>query len=146
MLVRDILKSKQRGTITIDRGASLYEAMNLLIAHKISCLPVVLGDNQLEGIISDKDIFRSIHKDPTGFTDLTVADAMTTNVIVGLAGDSLHYIASIMTNNRIRHIPIVEDRRLVGLVSVGDVVKTQMESVEVENRYLKQYISGDYPA
>jgi len=146
MLVRDILKSKQRGIVTVSRDASVGEAMDLMISHRISCLPVAYGDYELEGIISDKDIFRSIHKNPNGFTTLKVADLMTVNVIVGLADDDVSYIAGIMTNNRIRHVPIVDNRRVVGLVSIGDVAKTQMESVEVENRYLKQYISGDYPA
>jgi len=59
--------------------------------------------------------------------------------------DEVSYIAGVMTNNRIRHVPIVENKQLAGLVSVGDVVKTQMENIQIENRYLKQYIDGSYP-
>jgi len=146
MLVKDVLKLKQRDTVTAHRRMSVREAMDLLIANKISCLPVVHDSQELEGIISDKDIFRHIHRNPKDFAASTVGDLMTTDVIVGLADDDLGYIAGIMTNNRIRHVPIVDNSRLIGLVSVGDVVKTQMESIKIENRYLKQYIGGDYPA
>jgi CBS domain-containing protein len=146
MLVKDVLNLKQRETTTIHKDASVRDAMDLLISNRISCLPVVHDDNQLEGIISDKDIFRHVHDNPDSFTNCAVGKLMTTKVIVGLAEDELSYIAGIMTNNRVRHIPIVADSKLIGLVSVGDVVKTQMESIKIENRYLKQYIGGDYPA
>lgn len=145
MLVKDIVKSKHRKTITIRPDASVPEAMELLISNEISCLPVVGHGDELIGIISDKDIFKKVNADPKGFADASVEDLMSADVIVGLMQDDIHYIAGIMTKNRIRHVPIVEDRKLVGLVSVGDIVKTQMESIEIENRYLKLYIDGTYP-
>jgi len=146
MQVKDILKTKDRDVVTASAGTPVPEAMKALISNKISCLPVVSDDRELKGIISDKDIFRKIHEDPEGFRDSTVGDLMTRDVIVGLLEDEIAYIAGVMTNNRIRHVPIVENSKLKGLVSVGDIVKTQMEKIEIENRYLKQYIGGDYPA
>ncbi len=146
MQVKDILEAKKHEVITAARETTVPDAMELLISNKISCLPVVGSGDQLMGIISDKDIFSEARKDPTGFTGLAVSDLMTENVIVGLEDDEIAYIAGIMTNNRIRHVPIVREKKLIGLVSVGDVVKTQMESMQIENRYLKQYIGGDYPA
>lgn len=145
MRVKDILKAKDRELISARKETSVPEAMKLLISNKISCLPVLDGDHELVGIISDKDIFYRIHVDPDGFSKATVGDLMTEDVLVGLLEDEVSYIAGIMTNNRIRHVPIVDERRLVGLVSVGDVVKTQIEQVQIENRHLKQYIGGDYP-
>ncbi|RKX22294.1 MAG: hypothetical protein DRP45_11490, partial [Candidatus Zixiibacteriota bacterium] len=112
--------------------------------NTVSCLPV-LADNELCGIISDKDIFKKAHGDPTGFTGVTVGDIMTVDLIVGLADDDIGYIAGVMTKNHIRHIPIVEGRNLVGLISVGDIVKTSMQKIEIENRFLKEYIDGSYP-
>jgi CBS-domain-containing membrane protein len=145
MQVKDILKSKGRDTITTSPDTKIRQAMELLIDNQISCLPVVGENGALQGIISDKDIFRMAFQDPEGLTEATVGELMTTNVIIGLPEDEVGYIAGVMTNNRIRHIPIVEQRRLVGLISVGDVVKTQMENIKVENRYLWQYIEGSYP-
>ena len=146
MQVKDILKSKNREVVTATTGTSVPEAMKALISNKISCLPVVSEQNELQGIISDKDIFKKVHEDPEGFCDCKVGELMSTELIVGLMEDEIAYIAGVMTNNRIRHVPIVEDSQLKGLVSVGDIVKTQMEHIKVENRYLKQYIAGDYPA
>ena len=146
MTVQEILKAKNREVITATREMSVKEAMNLLISNKVSCLPVLSADNQLEGILSDKDIFHHAHREPGRFTEATVGELMTEDVLVGIPGDEVSYIAAVMTNNRIRHIPIVDAKQLVGLVSVGDVVKTQMELVVAENRHLKQYIAGDYPA
>lgn len=145
MKVRDILKTKGREVITIEPSAGVTEAMRLLISRKISCLPVLNESGELLGIISDKDIFKRVYDDPENFVAAQVGELMSTNLIVGIPGDDIMYIAGIMTNNKIRHVPIVEDRRLVGLVSVGDVVKTQMEHINIENRYLKQYIDGTYP-
>jgi CBS domain-containing protein len=146
MQVKDILRTKDRDVLTATTATPVPEAMKLLISHKISCLPVVSDNNELEGIISDKDIFRKVHEDPEGFRNSTVGELMSRDLIVGLMDDEVSYIANIMTNNRIRHVPILEDSKLKGLVSIGDIVKTQMEKIAVENRYLKQYIAGDYPA
>lgn len=146
MTVRDLLNTKQRKVITCKPSTSILQAMEFLINNRISCLPVLNDDNELVGILSDKDIFHCVHDDCAGFSEMTVGNIMTTNVIVGLETDEIGYIAGIMTNNRIRHVPIVEDARLVGLLSTGDIVKTQMTNMYIENRYLWQYINGTYPA
>jgi len=145
MRVKDILKTKGRETITTTEATPVYDAMCLLVEHKISCLPVVNTKHSLVGIISDKDIFHRVHKDPNNFREATVGELMSTDVIVGVRDDDVAYIAGVMTNNRIRHVPIVENDKLIGLISVGDVVKTQMEHIQIENRYLKQFIDGNYP-
>ena len=146
MKVRDILKSKTHSEVfTTDPNMLLSEAMALLINKRISCLPVIGQSSKLDGIISDKDIFRCVHEHPADFGSHRVSSAMSTNLIVGIEDDDLDYVASLMTNNRIRHIPIVDHDKLVGLVSVGDIVKAQIEDMQVENRYLKQYILGNYP-
>jgi CBS domain-containing protein len=145
MQVKDFMKDNPRQIVTARETTPIPEAMALLIDNKISCLPVV-GDNlRLIGIISDKDIFRAAHKDPGGFTGASVADFMTSDLIVGLADDNCDYIAGIMTKNRIRHVPIVDQDRLVGLVSLGDIVKSRLTTVEIENRYLRRYINDKYP-
>jgi len=146
MRVQDVLKDKDKTTITVTAETPVVEAMGRLIANKISCLPVVDEKDQLVGIVSDKDIFRTVHENLDDFKRYTVGEVMTSDVIVGLAEDDISYIAGLMTKNRIRHVPIVEQQCLKGLVSIGDVVKTQMSNIEIENRYLKLYISGDYPA
>jgi len=145
MLVRDILKLKNGETKTIGPEQKVKEAMSLLLENKISCLPVVSPEGELMGIVSDKDIFRKAYQSPEQFLECAIKEIMTARLIVGLESDEIGYIGGIMTKNRIRHVPIVEQDRLIGLVSVGDVVKSQIENMEIENRYLKQYIDGSYP-
>lgn len=145
MLVKDFLQANPRRLITARTSTPIPEAMALLIDNRISCLPVVNDEIELLGIISDKDIFRAAHKSPGDFTKATVADLMTADLIVGLSEDECDYIAGVMTKNRIRHVPIVDEKKLIGLVSVGDIVKSQLTSAEIENRYLKQYIHDKYP-
>ncbi|MBN1211406.1 MAG: CBS domain-containing protein [candidate division Zixibacteria bacterium] len=146
MLVKDILKGKQKELVTALPNTPVRQAMQLLIDNKISSLPVVDENRKLVGIISDKDIFKKIFETEGDYWVFTVGQLMTTNLIVGLAEDELSYIAALMTNNRIRHIPIVEQNRIIGIISVGDIVKTQMEHIKIENRYLKQYLNGSYPS
>lgn len=145
MRVQDVLKDKDKTTITVTADTPIVEAMERLITNKISCLPVVDEKDQLVGIVSDKDIFKTVHEHLEDFSKYTIGDVMTSDVIVGLEDDEISYIAGLMTKNRIRHVPIVEQQCLKGLVSIGDVVKTQMSDIEIENRYLKLYISGNYP-
>ncbi len=146
MLVRDLLTKKDREVITATADTEVNEAMRLLIDNGISCLPVLDKNGKLEGIVSDKDIFRLIYEHRTDYSQSRVGDVMTINLLIGLAGDDINYVAGIMTENRIRHIPIVEGKKLIGLVSQSDIVKTQMKRMAVENRYLKLYFDGDYPS
>lgn len=146
MKVREILKTKAQSEVTtIAPDTSLGTAMSILIEKKISCLPVLGEDKSLKGIVSDKDIFRCVHEHPSDFRSRTAASVMTTELIVGVEDDLVDYVATLMTNNRIRHIPIMRGTSMIGLVSVGDVVKARLSDMAVENRYLKQYILGDYP-
>ncbi|MEW6049569.1 MAG: CBS domain-containing protein [Candidatus Zixiibacteriota bacterium] len=145
MRVRELLESRMRSVITTAPSTAIMEAMELLIVNQISALPVVDDTGSLVGIISDKDIFKRIFTEPAHFQQTQVRDLMTTDLIIGVPDDEIPYIAGVMTTNRIRHVPIMEGDRLVGLISVGDIVKTQMEDAQIENRYLWQYINGTYP-
>ena len=145
MKVREYLERNPRRILTAQTERPIPEAMAMLLDNRISCLPVTDEGENLVGIISDKDIFRAAYKQPGGFIERTVGDLMTVDLIVGVADDDLDYIAGIMTNNRIRHVPIVENRRLIGLLSVGDIVKSQLKNIQTENRYLRQYINDQYP-
>ena len=145
MKVKNLLDQKDRDVITIIPEASLKESMKILIENRISCLPVVSNDMELIGIISDKDIFTSIYANVESMENDIVSSHMTQDIIVGIPDDDIDYIAGLMTNNKIRHIPIIDNKRIVGLISVGDIVKSQLVNKESENRYLKSYISGEYP-
>ena len=142
MLVKTLLANKPREIITSSKKTSLDAAMDLLISNNIGCLPVVDDDGKLIGIISDKDIFRKIHDTKGQYHDLTVGDVMTDALIVGLPDDDIAYIAGVMDKNWIRHVPILDGEKLVGLVSQRDIIRTQAEHHQIENRYLNLYIEG----
>jgi CBS domain-containing protein len=140
MLVKHILENKPRDVITAAPATSLEAAMDLLISNNIGCLPVVAENNQLVGILSDKDIFRKLHESKGEYSTLSVGDVMSTQVIVGVPDDDLTYIAGIMDKNWIRHVPILEGEKIIGIVSQRDIIKTQAKHHEAENRYLNLYM------
>ena len=144
MTVKELLDTKNGTLHTISQHTTIVKAMECLIQNKISSLPIIEKDC-LIGIISDKDIFKAIFENRSHFDELTVADFMERDVIVGVKDDNIEYISNLMTKNRIRHIPIVTEDKLIGLISIGDIVKAKEKNIEFENRYLKQYIDGSYP-
>ena len=145
MLVKDLLKEKTREVATIRPEDTVDTAMAKLLENRISCLPVVSEDGALKGIVSDKDIFKTAYQQEDGFKRVLIREIMTTDLIVGVEDDDLGYIAAVMTNNRIRHVPIMSEGKMVNLLSVGDIVKAQLRDLKVTNRYLRMYIEGSYP-
>ncbi len=140
MLVKTLLENKPREIISAKPSTTVDQAMDLLIQNNIGCLPVIDDDGQLAGIVSDKDIFKKIHKTGGDYHSLKVKDVMTTELIIGLPDDDISYIAGIMDKNWIRHVPIVEAEEVVGLVSLRDIIRSQTNNTEIENRYLNMYM------
>jgi CBS domain-containing protein len=141
MRIRDILHTKGQDVVTVAPDQTVLAAVQVLAEHRIGALVVRDGD-EVVGIISERDVLNLVAKDPSNLGSVLVSEVMTANVIVGVPGDDLDYVMNIMTNNRIRHLPIVEDSKLAGMVSIGDVVNAVRRSVESENRHLKDYIHG----
>lgn len=147
MKAADILKKKGSGVITINSNNTVLEALGNMIDNKVGSLVVVDSDSSPIGIITERDITRFVYsKANNDWLKTIVVEVMTENIVVGVPNDDLDYIMALMTQNRFRHVPIVEDGKLVGLISIGDVVKAHLKNVEAENRYLSDYITGKYPA
>lgn len=144
MLVRDMLKTSPREIITVDPKTGVRAAMETLISNKIGCLPVLDTGGELVGILDDQDIFRAVYENQEEFEKFTAADLMTADLIIGMPSDDMNYIAGLMAKNNIRYIPIMDDKKMIGLISPGDVVKAQMTHIEIENRYLKMYMEGTH--
>lgn len=142
MLAKALLEEKSRDLITTKPTASVDEAMDTLIQNNIGCLPVLDDAGELAGIISDKDIFRKIHETKGDYHSLTVADVMTSKLVIGLPDDDISYIAGLMDKNWIRHVPIVDDGKLVGLISQRDINHSLNAKTEIENRYLNLYMDS----
>lgn len=141
MNVQSILGGKGADVATISQTASVCDAVRLLGERRIGAL-VVSGDGRaIEGIISERDIVRVA---ADGQLDrLSVGAVMSTQVVTCSPGDGVDRLMALMTERRIRHLPVVDDQgHLAGIVSIGDVVKARLAALEHENQALADYISG----
>jgi CBS domain-containing protein len=145
MKVKDILSAKGSRVVTVEKSSSIIDAMSIFSANRVGSLLVMDKDNNILGIIGARDVLMAVINHLDDLKTLTVGEIMTTNLIVGTLDDSIDYILAVMTENRVRHIPILEGKELKGLVSIGDVVKSQLKEKDVENKYLKDYIADKYP-
>ncbi len=137
MKVAEILKQKGQDVISVRPTESIETLAHRLRLARIGAM-VVLGEGgALDGIISERDIIHGIAEHGAHCLELTVADIMTRRVITCTPEDSVTRIARIMTESRIRHLPVVEGAKLVGVVSVGDVVKNRLEEMSLEASVLR---------
>lgn len=142
MKVKDILKQKGPEVFTIGEEKTLADAVKILSANNIGVLLVLNSEAKIVGIISERDIIRTLAKDPQNCLSTKVKDVMTQQVIVVEPEDDLEYVEKVMTVNRCRHVPVINNKVLVGLISIGDIVKSMLKESEIENKYLRDYISG----
>ena len=141
MFVADILKRKG-GTITsVTPEQPIAEAVALMAQHRIGAVLVVDGGGGIAGILSERDLVRAMNKNGKAVFDKTVGDLMTSPVVTCTPKDPVGAIEGMMTAQRFRHVPVIEDGKLVGIVSIGDVVKTRIEEAEAEVDALRRYIA-----
>ena len=126
---------------TFAASATVTELITALTDHNIGALPVVDGGH-LVGIVSERDVVRRLHANGPSALSATVADLMTTGVVTCAPDDDAAGLAGIMTERRFRHLPVVVDGELVGIVSIGDLVKARIDMLEQEREQLQSYIAG----
>jgi len=141
MHVRDILSDKGQVVHSCTPDDTLADVSQLMVGHNIGSL-IVMQDDDMVGIITERDILRACAANRGPLEFLKVADRMTRCPVVASPNDEVADIMCIMTERRIRHVPVVERGRLVGLVSIGDTVKAQHDELCRENHYLKSYIQS----
>jgi len=142
MNVETILRSKGRAVATIRPEKTIGAAVEELISRNIGALVVTDDGSGVDGIISERDIVHALADHGTDLLARSVAEVMTRPVITCNRSDSVEKLMAEMTNRRIRHFPVVEDGRLCGIVSIGDVVKNRLDEVEYEARSLRSFIAG----
>jgi CBS domain-containing protein len=145
--VSDLLKEKGNVVFTISDTDMLKDAVKLFNEKRIGALIVINGHEEIQGIVTERDILRKIARTEGEVKDMNIRLLMTPreNLIVGTPDDSIEYLMNVMTNNHIRHIPIVEvenQLKLLGMVSIGDVVKILLNGLDFnqQNRLLKDYL------
>jgi CBS domain-containing protein len=142
MNVETILRTKGRAVATIRPEETIGAAVAQLISRNIGALVVSENGESVDGIISERDVVHALAARGADLLLLKVAEVMTRPVVTCDAADSVEQLMAEMTNRRIRHFPVVEDGRLCGIISIGDVVKNRLDEVEFEARSLRSFIAG----
>lgn len=142
MKVKEILKSKGSKVWSVKSHETIKDAVCILVLQKIGALLVHDRNEDIVGIVTERDVMRACHEYGNQVTDVVISKIMTKNVIIGDPEDDLDYIMNIMTKNRLRHVPIVENGEIKGIVSIGDVVKALLHDSQIQIRYLKDFIHG----
>lgn len=144
MNVAAILDRKRSAEIiSIESDRTVLDAVHRLVEHGIGSL-LVVDDGEIVGIITERDVLTCCADDPTTMARTAVADVMSRDLVVGAPDEDVEEVMRKMTRNRIRHLPILSEGRLEGLVSIGDVVESQLHEFQSENKHLRRYISGTY--
>jgi CBS domain-containing protein len=138
--VNDILSQKGNQVLTIEPAATLATAVQMLAQRRIGALVVTGADHRIVGIISERDIVRVLGEKGTAVLDAAVAEVMTRKVVTCARNETIAEIMERMTGGKFRHVPVVEHGRLVGIVSIGDVVKARLSELEYEQDALREYI------
>jgi CBS domain-containing protein len=142
MLIRDILRGKGSFVATIQPDATIGELLTQLAEHNIGALVVSVNGAAVSGIVSERDVVRALQTAGGDLLTATVAMIMTKDVTVTRPADSVESVMRMMTERRIRHVPVVTDGRLEGIISIGDVVKSRINELETEREHLIGYISS----
>jgi CBS domain-containing protein len=142
MDVETILRNKGRAVATIRPDDTVRTAVEALVSGNIGALVASEDGETVDGIISERDIAHALARHGAGLLSLTVAEVMTRSVVTCDPAESVGELMAEMTNRRIRHLPVVRDGKLCGIVSIGDVVKNRLDEIEYEARSLRSFIAG----
>jgi CBS domain-containing protein len=139
MRIADVLRSKGTDVVTVTAGETIGEVLRLFAQNNLGALPVVDGMH-LVGIVSERDIVRHLYDRGAELLSGTVSQVMTAEVVTCSPDDQAADLARVMTDRRVRHLPVVIDGALAGIVSIGDLVKVRIDMLEQERRQLESYI------
>ena len=140
MTVKAILSRKGNDVVTAEPNASLAEVVRVLSARRIGAVVVTGADRRIVGILSERDVVRVLGEKGASVLDQPIADVMTRKVTTCSLGDTIIELMERMTEGKFRHMPVVDQGRLAGLVSIGDVVKWRVHEMEDESAALRDYI------
>jgi CBS domain-containing protein len=138
--ISQVLRRKGHDVVTVEGSESVRGAIALLVQHRIGALVVSADGRRIEGILSERDIARGLHERGAGLLADPVSSVMTAEVHTCIPTAGVHELAQTMTDRRVRHVPVVDGDALIGIVSIGDVVKARLDELEDERRQLVDYI------
>lgn len=141
MTIATILGGKGREVVSVAPDASVADAVKLLHDRGIGAVPV-MHDGRVEGVFSERDVIRLLASEGGSALDKTVAEAMTAPAITAAPDQNVLGALTVMTRKRVRHLPVVENGRVVGIVSIGDLVKYRIDRIEADAAAMRQYIQS----
>lgn len=141
MTIAAILGDKGREVVSISPDASVADAVKLLHERGIGAVPVIQGD-RVEGVFSERDVIRILATEGGSALDRTVADAMTAPAITAAPDQNVLGALTVMTHQRVRHLPVVEGGTVIGIVSIGDLVKYRIDRIEADAAAMRDYIQS----
>lgn len=141
MHVSAIIGEKGSAVYSVGPGDAVSAAVSILSERRIGCVLVLDGD-QVLGIFSERDVIRALSRAGAGIMSQPVKDFMSTDVVTCRRGETIDHLMGQMTERRIRHLPVIEDGKVVGMISIGDVVKFRIAEAEAETDALKTYIAS----
>ena len=140
--VRHLLESKQLGVVSITPEAPVIDALRLMADHGVGAVLVMEDGRKLVGILSERDYALKVVLLGRTSANTPVSEIMSHQVVCGRLGDTIDQCMQVMTEKRIRHLPIVEHKEVVGIVSIGDLVKAVIDEQQIELRHLQDYIAS----
>ncbi|MGW4209417.1 CBS domain-containing protein [Lentzea sp. NPDC004789] len=139
MRIADVLRTKGSAVATIDPDVPITELLRALAEHNVGAI-VVVGQSGVEGIVSERDVVRRLHESGADLLSSPVSSIMTADVFTCSPSDTVDSLTVVMTERRFRHVPVMSDGQLVGIVSIGDVVKSRIGQLEQSQDQLQAYI------
>lgn len=140
MMIAHLLASRSGEIISVRRGTRVSEAVALLAERRIGAVPVMDESGNVAGILSERDVIYHLRDDGAAILDWPVDRVMTSPVVTVEPDSTLIGALALMTRRRIRHLPVVKDERMVGIVSIGDLVKARIDRIEAEAEAMREYI------
>ena len=140
--LKELLAKKGAGAVTVPESSTVGMAIRTMCQHRVGSVVVPSTSGAAVGIFTERDVMHLYAEGKTDFENLLVKDCMTTDPVLGNPDDRISDVLAIMTEKRFRHMPVVQDNRIVGIVSIGDLVKVKLEETAREAQVLREYITS----
>lgn len=140
MRISEVIRRKGDQVVTVSRGASVADLIEMLVEHHIGAAVVTDDSGAVEGIVSERDVVLALRDGGPGTREVTVGQIMTADVMTCVPEDDTETLARTMTEKRVRHLPVLVDGRLAGIVSIGDIVKQRLDELQLERDELVNYV------
>ncbi|MCP5424198.1 MAG: CBS domain-containing protein [Gammaproteobacteria bacterium] len=138
--LKQLLDNKGASAVTIEQSASLADAIRIMHQHRVGSVIIPSSSGEPLGILTERDVIRLFAEGHTDFEKLRVQDCMTTGLMLGNPDDDTEQVLVLMTEKRFRHLPIVYEGHIVGVISIGDLVKAKLQETSAEAKALRDYI------